>query len=84
MIHFLGVLIKFVALHIFPVDEIIQFTAILWLREFLTLAGRAMIPFCGNILMAVLPCVSYEHCKFSILSSKLIARDVKQFNEITI
>ena len=53
-----------------PVDELIQFTAVLWLREFLTLSGRAMIPYCANILSAVLPCVSYEHCKFSILSLK--------------
>ena len=59
----------------FCADELIQFTAVLWLREFLTLSGRAMIPYCASILSAVLPCVSYERCKFSILLKHTIILD---------
>ena len=44
----------------FRLDEVIQFTAITWLREFVALSGRTMLPFCASILSAVLPCVSYD------------------------
>lgn len=41
-------------------DEIIQFTAITWLKEFVTLSGRTMLPFCALILTSILPCVSFD------------------------
>ena len=48
-------------LYLFDVaDELVQFTAILWIRNFLKLSGRTMLPFACGILIAVLPCLSYE------------------------
>ncbi|GFN83394.1 protein vac14 homolog [Plakobranchus ocellatus] len=42
-------------------DDLIQFTdAISWLREFILLAGRSMLPHIAGILNAVLPCLSYS------------------------
>ncbi|GFS06659.1 protein VAC14 homolog [Elysia marginata] len=41
-------------------DDLIQFTAISWLREFINLAGRSMLPHVAGILSAVLPCLSYS------------------------
>ena len=68
-------MVNIIVVHSTSTDEIIQFTAVLWLREFLSLSGRAMIPYCANILSAVLPCVSYEHCKFN---TKEVASNVNQ------
>lgn len=68
-------MVNIVIFHSSTSDEIIQFTAIIWLREFITLSGRTMIPFCANILTAVLPCVSYEHCTFN---TKEVATNVNQ------
>lgn len=36
-------------------DDVISYTAINWLREFVQLAGRAMLPFLSGILQAILP-----------------------------
>lgn len=44
-------------------DEIIQFTAITWLKEFVALSGRTMLPFSALILSSILPCVSYDQPK---------------------
>lgn len=41
-------------------NELIQFTAISWLREFLTLSGVQMLPFASGIFSAILPCLAYE------------------------
>jgi len=48
-------------------DEVIQFTAITWLREFITLSGRTTLPFNAGILKAILPCMAYEQDKQNIL-----------------
>ncbi|KAK7493852.1 hypothetical protein BaRGS_00014993, partial [Batillaria attramentaria] len=40
-------------------DDLIQYTAITWLREFVTLSGRTMLPHMAGILNAILPCLSY-------------------------
>jgi vacuole morphology and inheritance protein 14 len=37
-----------------------QFTAITWIKEFVQLSGRTMLPFASGILTAVLPCLAYE------------------------
>jgi len=44
-------------------DELIQFTAITWLKEFVALSGRTMLPFCALILSSILPCVSFDQPK---------------------
>ena len=38
----------------------LQMTAVTWIREFVTLAGSAMLPFTSGILTAVLPCLAYD------------------------
>ncbi|XP_072169595.1 protein VAC14 homolog [Diadema setosum] len=41
-------------------DELIQFTAMTWIREFLGLAGRTLLSFLSALLAATLPCLAYE------------------------
>lgn len=62
-------------LNVVPSDEVIQFTALIWLKEFLALAGRSMLPFCAAIIQCVLPCVSYDQEKLNI---KEVAKTVNQ------
>lgn len=38
-----------------------------WMREFIQLAGRVVLPYSSGILTAVLPCLSYDDRKKSIL-----------------
>lgn len=40
-------------------DDLIQYTAITWLKEFVILSGRTMLPHMAGILNAILPCLSY-------------------------
>ncbi|XP_044290050.1 protein VAC14 homolog isoform X2 [Varanus komodoensis] len=47
-------------------DDLIQLTAMCWMREFIQLAGRIMLPYSSGILTAVLPCLSYDDRKKSI------------------
>ncbi|XP_075432695.1 protein VAC14 homolog isoform X2 [Ascaphus truei] len=47
-------------------EDLIQLTAMSWMREFLQLAGRVMLPYSSGILTAVLPCLSYDDRKKSI------------------
>ncbi|XP_006005344.1 protein VAC14 homolog [Latimeria chalumnae] len=47
-------------------DDLIQLTAMSWMREFIQLAGRVMLPYSSGILTAVLPCLSYDDRKRSI------------------
>lgn len=41
-------------------NELIQFTAITWLREFLNISGVQMLPYASGIFSAILPCLAYE------------------------
>ncbi|CAG9766280.1 unnamed protein product [Ceutorhynchus assimilis] len=41
-------------------DELVQFTAITWIKEFVQLSGPAMLPFMSGIFTAILPCLAYE------------------------
>ena len=48
--------------------NLLQFTALTWIKEFVQLSGRMMVPFASGILTAVLPCLSYDSdAKKSIL-----------------
>ncbi|XP_043937234.1 protein VAC14 homolog isoform X2 [Protopterus annectens] len=47
-------------------DDLIQLTAMCWMREFIQLAGRIMLPYSSGILTAVLPCLSYDDRNKSI------------------
>jgi vacuole morphology and inheritance protein 14 len=43
-------------------DELIQYTALHWLREFLNMSHRyqVLLPHSAGLLSAVLPCYSYD------------------------
>ncbi|XP_015778657.1 PREDICTED: protein VAC14 homolog [Acropora digitifera] len=56
-------------------DDVIQFTAITWLREFIILSGRTMLPFIAGILKSILPCMAYDQDKQNI---KEAAKTVNQ------
>jgi vacuole morphology and inheritance protein 14 len=52
-------------------DMLIQFTAILWLKEFIAQSGSLMLAFASGILTAVMPCLAYDdEARRSILSNK--------------
>ncbi|KAM8946669.1 protein VAC14 homolog isoform 2-T2 [Pelodytes ibericus] len=53
-------------IHCQSTDDLIQLTAMSWMREFLQLAGRVMLPYSSGILTAVLPCLSYDDRKKNI------------------
>ncbi|GFO32311.1 protein vac14 homolog [Plakobranchus ocellatus] len=65
-------------------DDLIQFTAISWLREFILLAGRSMLPHVIRILNSVLPCLSYsdEGRKSSYGSTSLSSVNSKVSNTL--
>lgn len=41
-------------------NELIQSTAITWLREFVQISGITMLEFASGIFQAILPCLAYE------------------------
>ncbi|KAK0089963.1 hypothetical protein PV325_004440 [Microctonus aethiopoides] len=41
-------------------DELLQLTAITWMREFVQLSGPSMLPYASGILSAILPCFTYD------------------------
>ncbi|XP_044266044.1 protein VAC14 homolog isoform X2 [Tribolium madens] len=41
-------------------DDLVQFTAITWIKEFVQLSGAAMLPYMSGIFTAVLPCLAYD------------------------
>ncbi|XP_013381425.1 protein VAC14 homolog isoform X4 [Lingula anatina] len=41
-------------------DPLIQHTALLWLKDFLQLSGRVILPYASGIITAVLPCLAYD------------------------
>ena len=60
-------------LSLFHLDDVIQYTAITWLKEFVRLSGRTMLPFASGIITAVLPCLAYDtEQRKSILLLKLL------------
>lgn len=49
-----------VIIHCQSTDDMLQFTALTWIKEFVQLSGREILPFTSGILTAVLPCLAYE------------------------
>lgn len=41
-------------------DDLVQFTAITWIKEFVQLSGDQMLPYMSGIFTAVLPCLAYD------------------------
>ncbi|KAK0131733.1 Protein VAC14 [Merluccius polli] len=46
-------------------NDLIQLTSMTWMREFIQLSGRVLLPYSSGILTAVLPCLSYDDRKKS-------------------
>ena len=55
--------------------QLIQLTALQWMKTFLELAGAPLLPFTANILTAILPCLSYDAEKMAV---KHVASEVNQ------
>ncbi|XP_052123685.1 protein VAC14 homolog [Frankliniella occidentalis] len=53
-------MINILIVHSQAQDEFLQLTAITWIKEFVQLSGRNMLPFASGILTAILPCLSYD------------------------
>lgn len=53
-------MINILIVHAQAQDEFLQLTAITWIKEFVQLSGRNMLPFASGILTAILPCLSYD------------------------
>lgn len=41
-------------------DDLVQLTAITWIKEFVQLSGPAMLPYMSGIFTAILPCLAYD------------------------
>ncbi|XP_013192648.2 protein VAC14 homolog [Amyelois transitella] len=41
-------------------EELLQLTAITWIKQFVELSGAGMLPYASGILCAVLPCLAYS------------------------
>ncbi|CAG9861104.1 unnamed protein product [Phyllotreta striolata] len=41
-------------------DDLVQYTALTWIKEFVQLSGPSMLPCMSAIFTAVLPCLSYD------------------------
>jgi vacuole morphology and inheritance protein 14 len=60
------------AVHCQSEDKCIQFTALTWMKTFLSLAQRSMMVFTSNILVSILPCVAYDNDKTRIPSHMIV------------
>ncbi|XP_076546294.1 protein VAC14 homolog isoform X1 [Osmia lignaria lignaria] len=53
-------MINILITHAQSTDELLQLTAITWIKEFVQLSGPLMLPYMSGILIAVLPCLAYD------------------------
>ncbi|KOC60156.1 Protein VAC14 like protein [Habropoda laboriosa] len=53
-------MINILITHAQSTDELLQLTAITWIKEFVHLSGPLMLPYMSGILLAVLPCLAYD------------------------
>ena len=73
--------------HLCFVDGVIQYTALVWVKEFVSLSGRDMLPFASGILTAVLPCLAYDekHRKsilFGTWDAEKLFQEKRRVNEL--
>lgn len=47
-------------IHAQSTNELIKYTAIIWIRDFVQLSGPKMLSFASGIFTAILPCLAYE------------------------
>lgn len=53
-------MINILITHAQSTDDLLQLTAITWIKEFVYLSGPLMLPHVSGILTAVLPCLAYD------------------------
>ncbi|XP_043472864.1 protein VAC14 homolog [Leptopilina heterotoma] len=53
-------MINILITHAQSTDDLLQLTAITWIKEFVNLSGPLMLPHVSGILTAVLPCLAYD------------------------
>ncbi|XP_067131092.1 protein VAC14 homolog isoform X2 [Centruroides vittatus] len=53
-------MVNILIIHSQSSEELVQFTAITWVKEFVSLAGRILLPFASGILAAVLPNLAHS------------------------
>ncbi|XP_012265720.2 protein VAC14 homolog [Athalia rosae] len=53
-------MINILITHAQSTDELLQLTAITWIKEFVQLSGPEMLPYMSGIFTAVLPCLAYD------------------------
>ncbi|KFW71612.1 Protein VAC14, partial [Pygoscelis adeliae] len=58
-------------IHCQAADDLIQLTAMCWMREFIQLAGRVMLPYSSGLITAVLPSVCGTACSLHCLHSDI-------------
>uniref|UniRef100_A0A8D8WR57 Protein VAC14 homolog n=1 Tax=Cacopsylla melanoneura TaxID=428564 RepID=A0A8D8WR57_9HEMI len=54
-------MINILIVHSQSSEELLQFTAITWIKEFVQVSGPDMLTSIAGILMSILPCLSYEN-----------------------
>ncbi|XKL59384.1 hypothetical protein PGB90_000400 [Kerria lacca] len=50
-----------VTIHSQSFDNLVQYTALTWVKEFVQLAGVGMLPFTSSMLVSILPCFAFEN-----------------------
>ncbi|KJE95353.1 HEAT repeat-containing protein [Capsaspora owczarzaki ATCC 30864] len=54
-------MVEILVKHCLATDYLTQLTALNWIREFIGLAKRNMVPFNAKLLSAILPCLAHEN-----------------------
>lgn len=53
-------MVNILIFHSQSTEELVQFTAIMWVKEFVSLAGRILLPYASGILAALLPNLAHN------------------------
>lgn len=63
-------------------EDLIQFTAITWLKEFVRLSERSMLPYASGLLTAILPCLAYDDERRNLLFDDEIKKSIIETSKI--
>ncbi|XP_014285710.1 protein VAC14 homolog isoform X1 [Halyomorpha halys] len=55
-----NLMINVLILHAQMHDELLQYTSLTWIHDFICLSKKVMLPYTSGILSAILPCLAYE------------------------
>ncbi|XP_054928557.1 protein VAC14 homolog isoform X2 [Dermacentor andersoni] len=71
-------MIRNLIVHSHSSEELVQYTAISWMREFVALSGRTLLPHAAGILEAILPTLSYDDPRRPESPSHAHAADIRE------